>query len=56
MKLIDKLIFNDRSKHIDIKYHYIRDMVHRNIIKLQYIETTEQVADILAKLFPLIIF
>eukprot|EP00253_Pinus_taeda_P015455 PITA_15455 len=42
-------IFHDRSKHIDIRYHYIRDMVQRGVIKLQHIGTYEQVADILTK-------
>eukprot|EP00253_Pinus_taeda_P027225 PITA_27225 len=42
-------VFHDRSKHIDIKYHYIRDMVQRGAIRLQHIDTDEQVADILTK-------
>jgi len=45
--LLENLIFHDRSKHIDIKYHYIRDMVQRGAIRLQHIGTDEQVADIL---------
>ena len=27
MKLSENLVFHDKSKHIEIKYHYIRDMV-----------------------------
>jgi hypothetical protein len=27
MKLLENLVFHDKSKHIEIKYHYIRDMV-----------------------------
>ena len=27
MKLSENLVFHDRSKHIEIKYHFIRDMV-----------------------------
>ena len=27
VKLSDNLVFHDRSKHIEIKYHYNRDMV-----------------------------
>jgi hypothetical protein len=37
------------SKHIKIKYHYIRDMVERGAIELQYISTDEQIANILTK-------
>jgi hypothetical protein len=32
-----------------MKYHFIRDMVQRRTIKLQYIHTDEQIADILTK-------
>jgi hypothetical protein len=53
LKLTENLVFHDRSKHIDMRYHYIRDMVQRKIIKLQYIATNEQVADILTKPLPL---
>jgi len=49
MKLTENLVFHDRSKHIDMKYHYIKDMVQRKTIKLQYIATSEQIADILNK-------
>jgi hypothetical protein len=49
IKLTENPVFHDRSKHIDLKYHYIRDMVQRNVIKLKYIATNEHVADILTK-------
>ena len=42
-------VFNDRSKHIEIRYFYIRDMMQKGAIKLQYVSTDEQVADILTK-------
>ena len=48
-KLTENPIFHDRSKHIDMRYHYIRDLVQRKIVKLQYIATRKQVADILTK-------
>ena len=42
-------MFHDKSKHIEIKYHYIRDMVQRGVVKLQYVPTEEQVVDVLTK-------
>ena len=42
-------MFHDKSKHIKIKYHYIRDMVQRGAVKLQYVATEEQIADVLKK-------
>ena len=40
-------MFHDKSKHIEIKYHYIRDMVQRGAVKLQYVATEEQIVDVL---------
>jgi hypothetical protein len=42
-------VFHDRSKHIEIKYHYIRDMVQRGAVRLQYVTTKEQVVSMLTK-------
>ena len=47
MKLSENPVFHDKSKHIEIKYHYIRDMVQRGAVKLQYVATDEQTADVL---------
>jgi len=42
-------LFQDRSKHIEIRYHFIRDYVQRGIMRLEYIQTDEQVEDIFTK-------
>ena len=34
VKLSKNPVFHDKSKHIDIKYHYIWDMVQRGVVKL----------------------
>lgn len=41
-----------RTKHIDIRYHFIRDCVWNQQIELKYIPTNEQLADILTKQLP----
>lgn len=41
-----------RSKHIDIKYHFSREQVEKNIIKINYIPTGSQVADMFTKPLP----
>ena len=38
-KLSVNLVFHDRSKHINIPYHHIRDYVQQKIMLLQYIPT-----------------
>ena len=42
-------MFHDRSKHIYIQYHHIRDCVQQKIMLLQYIPTEDQDANILMK-------
>eukprot|EP00253_Pinus_taeda_P004327 PITA_04327 len=49
IRLSENLMFHDRSKHIDIRYHFIWDMVQLGAIRLQHIGTDDQVADIHTK-------
>ena len=49
IKLSENLVFHDKSKHIEIKYQYIRDMVEKGAVELLYIATEEQIADVLTK-------
>jgi len=42
-------VFHGRSKHIRIKYHFIRDCLEDGSIKADHISTTDQLADILTK-------
>ena len=47
VNLSKNLVFHDKSKLIQIKYHYIRDMVQRGAVKLQYVAMDDQIADVL---------
>ena len=49
IKLSENPVFHDRLKHIEMRYHYVRDMVQKNILSIQYFLTAEQIADILTK-------
>jgi hypothetical protein len=49
IKLSENPIFHDRSKHIEIRYHFIQDRIQKGAVKLRYISTDEQVANILTK-------
>ena len=42
-------VFHDELKHIEIRYHFICDMLQRGAIKLQYISMDEHVAYVLTK-------
>ncbi|KAG2768389.1 hypothetical protein PC116_g18009 [Phytophthora cactorum] len=41
-----------RAKHIDIKFHHIRDEIKRGEVKLGYCETSVMLADIMTKALP----
>eukprot|EP00253_Pinus_taeda_P021941 PITA_21941 len=45
-------MFHDKSKHIEIKYHYIRDMVQRGVVRLHHISIDDQIVYILTKPLP----
>jgi hypothetical protein len=45
--LVDKS--DERTKHVDIYYHYIKDQVKDGKIDLQYVPTAEMAADGLTK-------
>ena len=49
INMTENTVFHDKSKHIEIRYFYIRDMVQKGTIKLQYVSTDEQVVDVLTK-------
>ena len=42
-------VFHDRSKHIDVCYHFIWECVDEGGIVLSYTETEQQLADVLTK-------
>ena len=49
IKMTENPVLHDKSKHIEIRYFYIRDMIHKGAIKLQYVSINEQVVDVLKK-------
>ena len=40
---------HSRTKHIDVRYNYIREAINEEIIQLKYCPTENMVADILTK-------
>ena len=42
-------VFHDRSKHIDTRYHFIRECVENGKIVINYIRIEEQLAAVLMK-------
>jgi hypothetical protein len=44
--------FHDRTKHIDIQYHFLRAHVSTRRVEIRYCRTEEMVADIFTKALP----
>lgn len=42
-------VFHGKSKHIDVKFHFLRDLVNNGVIKLSYCASENQTADIMTK-------
>jgi len=42
-------VFHDRSKHIDVRYHFIRECIEENRVIVESTGTKDQLADILTK-------
>ena len=52
MKLAHNPQFHNLTKHIDIRYHFVRDTLAAGEITLRYLPTADMVADVLTKPFP----
>ncbi|GAB2285852.1 hypothetical protein Dimus_039724 [Dionaea muscipula] len=46
-------VYHDRSKHIDVCFHFLRDLVANGVVKLVHVKTQDQLADVLTKPLPL---
>ena len=42
-------VFHSKTKHIPIKYHFLREQVTNQTVQVHYIPNTEQIADIFTK-------
>lgn len=52
IKLIKNPEFHKRTKHIEVRYHFIRQKYEDGIINIQYVPSSDQLADILTKALP----
>jgi hypothetical protein len=44
--------YHARTKHIDVRYHFIRWVVDQGVVRLVYCPTEDMVADVLTKALP----
>ena len=46
------LIMHSETKHIPIKYHFLREQVSQKVVKLKHVDTKTQIAGIFTKPLP----
>lgn len=44
--MIKNSVFHSQTKHIEIRYHFIREMFEDNEIRLEFVNTNDPLADI----------
>ncbi|GKB88481.1 hypothetical protein Tco_0960753 [Tanacetum coccineum] len=49
--IVKNLVFHSKTKHIEIRYHFIRDSYEKKLIQVIKIHTNHNVADLLTKAF-----
>jgi hypothetical protein len=47
--MADNLVEHSRTKHIDIRYHFLRDHQQRGDIEIAYVNTKNQSTDMFTK-------
>lgn len=56
LALASNPVFHSKIKHLDNDFHFVRERVQRHDLRLEYVSTTEQIADILTKGLPSSLF
>ncbi|WZZ37877.1 hypothetical protein YC2023_034136 [Brassica napus] len=56
IKLSKNPVLHGRSKHIHVRFHFLRDLVNEGVINLEFCPTSEQFADIMTKAVKLEVF
>ena len=56
IKLSRNPVLHGRSKHISVRYHFLRDLVSDEVISMEYCSTQEQLSDIMTKPVKLDVF
>ncbi|EXB82613.1 Retrovirus-related Pol polyprotein from transposon TNT 1-94 [Morus notabilis] len=48
--LCKNLVYHEKSKHIDVRHHFIREKVEDEVVKLEKVDTKENPSDMATKL------
>lgn len=50
--LVKHQVFHERSKHISVKMHFVRDMVEKGVVIIKKVGTEDNAANMLTKALP----
>lgn len=42
-------VFHEHTKHIDIRYHFLNDLIDEKLLHVEYLSTDEMCTDVLTK-------
>ncbi|GJS40666.1 retrovirus-related pol polyprotein from transposon TNT 1-94 [Tanacetum coccineum] len=56
IKLARNLVHHERSKHIDVRFHFIREQIRNREVQLNHVMSRDQAADIFTKALPAELF
>jgi len=51
-KLVENPGFHSRSKHIDVRHHFVREALSNQIVKIEHIPTDDMISDVMTKGLP----
>ena len=51
-RLAKNQVFHAKTKHIDVKYHFIRDMLEDKLLELVKVHTDDNPTDLMTKGLP----
>ena len=55
IELAKNPVHHERSKHIDVKFHFIREQIREGSVKLNHVASHDQVADMFTKPLPTVL-
>lgn len=56
IKLINNPVYHKKTKHIDVKYNFIREKVEQKLINIKFVKSSDQLADVFTKALPAVKF
>ena len=52
ISISNNLVMHTKTKHITVKYHYVRELVQDKEVKMEYVNTKEKIVNIFTKTLP----